>query len=208
MKKKVIFYSLSSLFALALVIGVSFGNISRLGFEAKATGRTCASIHFGMDDTTLKAKTYGKGNSTAMGETTLADFTDSISASDGISVTAISGAAYVYKNTANYKLPIRFGKSSKGAGKITLTLNASVTKMVMYACAWSGDTPTVSVNGSSAQTITNEAGSLGDIAAAEAVETQYVPYTFSLSSTNKVNIVGNVASKGRFFIADLAFLVG
>jgi hypothetical protein len=206
MKKQFIAYSLGGLVAIIALAGVTFGGSLPASFQTKAAGTTCASIHFGMDDATLKAKTYGTGNSTAMGATTLADFTNSTSASDGISVTAISGAAYVYKNAANYKLRIKFGKSKNGAGTITLTLSNNVSKVTVYACAWAGDTATLAINGSIPITITNEAGSaVGGAAAAAAVDTAYAPYVFNVASTNTVTIAGTTASKGRFFVADLAF---
>lgn len=154
---------------------------------------SCASIHFGMDDSTLEALTYDCSTTATMANATVSGVT--------VESSTLTKAYCGDKNSAEYA--IRLGTSS-AKGSLSITFSESVVGCTVYALGYGTDSTKVTVNGVSKELTSNYTEMATK---ANASEVEYVPYSWTFDATNTLTIEGQNKTKCRFFVADIAIRV-
>lgn len=154
---------------------------------------SCASVHFGMDDGSLK----GDANLGSADAVSVGDHTGSIGVVNGITMTShsVSNQAVYAHTNAGLKM-----SSAKKNSTLAITFNASVCACTIYAIGWKGDDVSISVNGGDSQAITSSdiitgTSTVGDV--------EYAPYFFEFDASNTITI----AATKRLVIGDISLRV-
>ena len=150
-----------------------------------------ASIHFGMDDSTLSGDAY-------LGSSTLGSGA-SVGVCHNVEVESYaSSAAYMdEKVCGSVKLA-----SSKKDGSMTLTLSREVVGCVVYCVGWKGKQCAVSANGQEPLAVASDDLVTGSSGSAHVT---YAPYAFSFDATRTVTVTA--AKNKQIVIGDIPLRV-
>lgn len=154
---------------------------------------SCASVHFGMDDGSLK----GDANLGSADSVSVGDHTGSIGVVSGITMTShtVSNQAVYAHTSAGLKM-----SSAKKNSTLALTFNASVCACTIYAVGWKGDDVSLSVNGGDSQSIASSDAITGTSTVSDVT---YEPYFFEFDASNTITI----AATKRLVIGDISLRV-
>ena len=187
---------LSAISAISLILIAAVANAPKENILTSATttaNYSCASVHFGMDDGSLKGDAnLGSGDAVSVG-----DHTGSIGVVNGITMTSHSvtnQAVYAHTN-AGLKM-----SSAKKNSTLAITFNASVCACTIYAIGWKGDDVSLSVNGGDSQSITSSDSITGTSTVSDVT---YEPYFFEFDASNTITI----AATKRLVIGDIALRI-
>ena len=177
--------------------------------QTRSPSYSCSSIHFGMNDSDRKAKTYDCSNliDTANNKNTawVSNYliADQESSSHIQPASAVINKVY-FGDANNNEWALKFGSSSVG-GTMTLTFDQNICGCTLYLLGYKTDSAEVAVNGVS-KTLNHNITTISKKAAASREE--YYPYTWNFDSTQTLSIESNADANCRFFLADIAIRVG
>ena len=195
--------------SLAVASPLMEGNSTVYAVPSQPSSHTCASIHFGMEDSSLQAMTYDCSTNTSnlAGRYVVQGVTvDSISCTN-----VYHGGNYTADDARFGQYAIRVGKS-KGKGEIAITFSESIIGCTVYALQYASDPVEVLVNGQP----TSLANSAPSMTKANATALTYDAYQFTFDATKELVIESKQASKtvngksvsaSRFYLADIALRV-
>ena len=159
--------------------------------KSKAVIARCASIHFGMNDSTLVAKVFDVGT-----EVTALSTFNNVSTVSGIEINSATLSKVYCKSGKALKI----GASSYTA-ELTLTFKTEITAVTIYALGYKTDTSELTVNGVK-KTLTTNIETVQQ-AEANATNETFEPYLWEFDDpTDTLTIT--TAKKSRAFIADIA----
>ncbi len=188
-KKRAFFYftlSLLGLIPLAMLVSQRQVKVSAISYRNQSY--VCGSVHFGMSDSTLQAKTYN----TSQG---FCNLTTLNSQWDNVEITASNG--YNCFNNSTSKRPIKIGKGTTSA-TFMITLDKSIIGMTIYAVATSEND--LKVNGANSpipsENITIKAGGSQILT--------YTPYQFDVSTTRTITLT---LKTGVVYVSDIALRI-
>ena len=188
-KKKWLFFFYATLIGLVLFL---IPSSQQLDFVNNAYAKSsipyrCASVHFGMNDATLKAKTYNLTK----------DFSSS-----ALKKYPFSNLTYVNSSGTNCFLsstsivPIKIG-SNYGGGGFSIQFEETFYQCCIYAFSDLGTT--LKVNGGDSIRIDK-----GEITIpVKGVSITYTPYIFEFETTNKIIL----STSSDLYVADITFRI-
>lgn len=214
MKKSLAFISLLTMVGLVgTVSAVALGGTEQVQAltlkTAPSAAYSCASIHFGMEDSNLTGyiATYGSTYTEAKSPY------ETLGYVSGVTVTSFSvtganaqwldlGTKYTVSKvsyTSEHVHGLKLGTSSKNT-TITYTFEQNIIGCDIYATGWNDTGISLSVNGSDSVDVAKNKDVSGNFVNKEVT---YTKYHFDFTSTNSLEI----ATTKRLFIGDIALRV-
>ncbi|MBP3376748.1 MAG: hypothetical protein J6L83_08280 [Clostridia bacterium] len=134
----------------------------------------------------IKLATFEMGDATTDGSNAITTYTETV---DGYTLNIINGAK-MYKGFGNGDSALKFGSSS-GKGSCTVSVDADITKVVLYVSSYGTDSKVILVAGKE-YTLSNEYAAIEIVQPTEGIE-----WTIEVAAKN--------ASNNRFYIGTIEF---
>lgn len=162
-------------------------------FGTSPASYSCSSVHFGMDDLTLK----GDANLANSDVLSVGEHEGSMGVVSGITMTGYEVVNQAVNAHENAGLKLSSGKKNS---TVIITFASNLVACDVYAVGWKGDSAALSVNGSDPVAIASN-DSITGTSLVEGV--QYSKYHFDFDETNVVTF----AATKRLVIGDIALRI-